>query len=59
MTFGEFTSKIPLRLIGLLQFLAFLLLLYIASFGGLLLGFIPPALLIGGKGAANMFTSQK
>jgi len=49
-------SELTARQIGLLQLILFAVLLYLASFGGILLGMIPPALIIGGKGVGNLFT---
>ena len=47
------------RKLGAIQFAVFVGLLYVASFGGILVGMIPPALIIGGKGVVNLFTRSK
>jgi hypothetical protein len=45
--------------IGLIQLALFAGLLSLASSGGVLIGLLPPAFILGGKGIANLFTRSR
>ena len=48
--------NIPPQLIGVIQLSIFVALVYIGSFGGVLMGLFTPAFIIGGNGLSNIVT---
>ena len=51
--------NIPPKLMGVIQLSIFVVLVYIGSFGGVLMGLFPPAFIIGGNGISNILTRSR